>query len=187
METFYKKRKPFEKPIFVNEFGVGKNRYFLENNLHGGIWSSSMLPMFGVALFWWWPFIDHYNLYFHYRALSSFWKGEDRRNKNLQMSDAKVFGKDAGIVGIQNDCEGFFWVFDEGVFNKKIKREKFVEMKNVRVEIKHLKNGIYKCQFWDTYKGNVLKENEIVVKNNKLEIEIPVFYSDIALKIKKEK
>ena len=60
-------------------------------------------------------------------------------------------------------------------------------MKNVSVEIKHLKNGIYKCQFWDTYKGNVLKEDEIVVKNNKLEIEIPVFYSDIALKIKKEK
>jgi len=187
METFYKKRKPFEKPIFVNEFGVGKNRYFLENNLHGGIWSSSMLPMSGVALFWWWPFIDHYNLYFHYRALSSFWKGEDRRNKNLQMSDAKIFGKDAGIVGIQNDCEGFFWVFDEGVFNKKIKREKFVEMKNVRVEIKHLKNGIYKCQFWDTYKGDILKEDEIVVKNNRLEIEVPVFYGDIALKIKKEK
>lgn len=186
METFYRKRKPFEKPIFVNEFGVGKNRYFLENNLHGGIWSSSMLPMFGVGLFWWWPFIDHYDLYYHYRVLSEFWKNEDRRNKNLQISDAEIEGnKDAGVIGIQNNYENFSWIFDRKIFNTKIKREKKVKIKNVKIKIKHLKEGNYIYQFWDTYTGKILKEGEISVKNDAV-ISVPEFLSDIALKVKRK-
>ena len=42
VKRFYLKRKPFEKPVMINEFGVGKNRYLLEDNLHGGLWASSM-------------------------------------------------------------------------------------------------------------------------------------------------
>jgi len=185
VKRFYLKRKPFGKPVMINEFGVGKNRYLLEDNLHGGIWASSMTPMFGVGLFWWWPFIDHFNLYFHYRALSEFWKGIDRRNKNFQLSDAETMGETAEVIGIQNEKEGYFWVYDKKVFNTPIKRLKKVVLKKVKLKIYHLLEGNYKIEFWDTYEGKKIKELTVKFKKRENEIILPDFVKDIAIKIKR--
>ncbi|MCS7179914.1 MAG: DUF5060 domain-containing protein, partial [bacterium] len=183
---YYMKRKGYGKPMMINEFGVGKDRVYLEDNLHGGIWSSSMMPMFGVALFWWWPFIEHFNLYFHYKALSKFWENEDRRGKFLQLSDGKIMGKDVDFVGIQNRDEGFFWIYDKKVFNSQIKRINPIKIEDAQLILKNLNEGIYKVEFWDTYKGEVIKE--IIIENkNWLLIPIIPFEKDIAIKIKRQK
>ncbi|MFN4227679.1 MAG: DUF5060 domain-containing protein [Candidatus Ratteibacteria bacterium] len=186
VKDYYEKRKFYGKPIFINEFGVGRDRIFLEDNLHGGIWSSSMMPMFGVALFWWWPFIENFNLYFHYKSLSKFWENEERRNKFLQVSDGKIKGKDVDFVGIQNKEEGFFWIFDKKIFNSQVKRIKPIEIKDAVLKLNGFLPGKYKIEFWDTYKGEIIKE--IIYENSK-DFLIPIipFERDIALKIKKEK
>ncbi|MCX7917092.1 MAG: DUF5060 domain-containing protein [bacterium] len=183
---YYMKRKGYGKPMMINEFGVGKDRVYLEDNLHGGIWSSSMMPMFGVALFWWWPFIEHFNLYFHYKALSKFWENEDRRGKFLQISDGKIMGKDVDFVGIQNRDEGFFWIYDKKVFNSQIKRINPIKIEDAQLILKNLNEGIYKVEFWDTYKGEVIKE---IIIENKDGLLIPIipFEKDIAIKIKRQK
>jgi len=186
VKDYYEKRKFYSKPMMINEFGVGKDRIFLEDNLHGGIWSSSMLPMFGIALFWWWPFIDNFELYFHYKALSKFWENEDRRNKFLQVSDGNIKGTDVDFVGIQNKEEGFFWIFDKKIFNSQPKRTKPKKIENVVLNLKSFLPGNYRIEFWDTYRAEIIK---VMILENKKEIIIPVipFEKDIALKIKREK
>jgi len=186
VKDYYEKRKFYGKPMMINEFGAGKDRVFLEDNLHGGIWSSSMMPMFGVALFWWWPFIDHFDLYYHYKALSKFWEDEDRRNKFLQVSDGNIKGIDVDFVGIQNKEEGFFWIFDKKIFNSQLKRIKPKKIENAVLNLKSFSPGNYRIEFWDTYKGEIIK---VMILENKKEIVIPVipFEKDIALKIKREK
>jgi len=186
MREYYEKRKFYGKPMMVNEFGVGRNRIFLEDNLHGGIWSSSMMPMFGVALFWWWPFIEHFNLYYHYKALSNFWKDEDKRGKFLQISDGKIKGQDVDFIGIQNKKEGYFWIFDKKIFDAPLKRINPVKIEDAILEFGSFEKGIYRIEFWDTYKGEVVKV--INIENEKI-LKVPVipFEKDIALKIKKIK
>ncbi|MCM8818862.1 MAG: DUF5060 domain-containing protein [Candidatus Omnitrophica bacterium] len=186
IRDYYEKRKFYGKPMMINEFGVGKNRNYLEDNLHGGIWASSMTPMFGVALFWWWPFIDYFDLYYHYKSLAKFWENEDRRGKFLQLSDGKIKGKNVDFIGIQNDEEGYFWIFDEKIFNSSLKRINSVRIENVMLELKNFKNGLYQVEFWDTYKGEIVEKISIEnVKN--LVIPVIPFEKDIALKVKKIK
>ncbi|HNS31948.1 MAG TPA: DUF5060 domain-containing protein [bacterium] len=184
---FYMKRKPFEKPMLINEYGVGKNRRLLENNLHAGIWSSSMTPMTGSALFWWWPFIDHFELYFHYKALSRFWKGEDRRGKNFQLTDAKVESEnnDIGIIGIQNNSEGFFWLYAEKLFNDKKPAESTTN-KSCRLKLHSFNPGNYSLEAWDTYKGEIVFRKELSLSEQSKETDIPEFLNDIALKVRKK-
>ena len=185
---FFTKRKPFEKPVLINEYGRGKNRQNLENNLHCGIWSSSVMPMTGAALFWWWPFIDHFDLYFHYKALSEFWKGEDRRGKNFQLTDAKVEpGKNGmGVTGMQNNSEGFFWVYAEKVFNSNKPLASLPKSRKYRVVMNNFEPGDYTAEFWDTNEGKVIERKEIRFTEAKQEFTTPEFLNDIAVKIKRK-
>lgn len=184
---FFTKRKPFEKPMFINEYGRGRNRKQLENNLHCGIWASSMVPLTGAALFWWWPFIDHFDLYFHYKALSEFWKGEDRRGMDFQLTDAKVEseGKDMGIIGIQNNFRGFFWIYAEKVFNKGRPTDTLADKKPCTVTLNNFEPGNYIVEIWDTYKGIIIGSEELTLAETNQQITVDKVLNDIALKIKK--
>jgi len=187
IKNFYLQRKSFEKPIMINEFGVGKNKTTLENNLHAGIWASSLTPMFGTALFWWWPFIDNYNLYYHYKSLSNFLKNIDRIGKELQLSNAIVESSSidknqVDVIGIQNNIEGYFWVYDKKLFDTLIFKEKFEKIKGAKLNVKGLFPGKYKIEFWDTYKGEMVYST---TENLPGVMILPEFEKDIAIKIKK--
>ncbi len=190
MKNFYVKRKPFEKPIMINEFGVGRNKELLENNLHAGIWASSMMPMFGVALFWWWPFIDHYDLYYHYNNLSKFWKGIDRRGKNFQISECSIQPQNKfpsiGTVGMQNEEEGYFWIYDKRIYESRILR-KPRKIADLKIRVRYFIPGKYRIEFWDTYRGEIILSEEKEFKDFENLISIPAFEKDIALKIKRIK
>ncbi len=187
LEEFFAKRKPFEKPLMVNEYGVGKNRELLENNLHAGIWASSVTPMTGTALFWWWPFIDHYDLYFHYRALSEFWKGEERRRKGLQVACASCESllREVSVTGMQNTEEGFFWIFRERLFNTKKPVASVTDKISGLLKLKNFVPGTYSVEFWDTYKGRILESLQTVFGESKQEVKTPEFLNDIAVKVRK--
>jgi hypothetical protein len=187
IEQFFIKRKPFEKPLMVNEYGVGKDRKLLENNLHAGIWASSMTPMTGTALFWWWPFIDYYDIYFHYRALSEFWRVEDRRGKDFQIAGAvcESSSGELSITGIQNTEEGFFWVYNKKLFNTRKPVTSVLNKNTSLLKFNDFIPGTYSVEFWDTYNGKVIGKTRVLFKENKQEIETPEFLNDIAVKIKR--
>ena len=192
MREYYFKRKPFEKPMQIHEFGVGRNSRELENNLHAGLWTSSLSPMLGTALFWWWPFIDKKDLYFHYKALALFLKGVDRRGKNFQISTAKLMSttgsvtSKAGVTGMQNMSSAYLWIYDNSIFNSRVPSEKEQLIDDVKLVVEVFEPGIYKVEFWDTYNGRKFSEFEKKLDKGECEILLPAFTKDIAIKIEKK-
>lgn len=190
MRNYYLKRALFGKPMMVHEYGVGGNRTLLENNLHAGIWASSMTPMFGTALFWWWPFLDHFGLYTHYRGLSRFWEGEDRRGKNLVLSDASVEAAASGrkppiqAIGIQNDTSLYLWVYDPRMYDTRPLREKGAQYTGTRVTVRGIRPGEYRVECWDPGNGTVVSAWTQTLKNRKETVRLPGFEGDIAVKVK---
>ncbi|MCM8810123.1 MAG: hypothetical protein NC917_00525, partial [Candidatus Omnitrophica bacterium] len=82
--------------------------------------------------------------------------------------------------------QGFFWIFDKKIFNSQIKRIKPVKIENSVLKLNNFLPGKYKIEFWDTYKGEIIKE--IFYENEKdFIISIIPFERDVALKIKKIK
>ncbi|MCM8764672.1 MAG: glycoside hydrolase family 5 protein, partial [Candidatus Omnitrophica bacterium] len=193
LREYYFKRKPFGKPMQVHEFGVGRNAKQLENNLHGGIWASSLSPMLGTALFWWWPFIDKKDLYFHYKAVAKFLEGLDRRGKNFQFSTARIVSASGerlnkvGVTGIQNENSAYLWVYDSSIFNSRTPVESAEIIEGTRLFIDIFKPGLYNIEFWDTYKGEKFSSFEKEFSSGECSIELCPFSRDFAIKIEGKK
>jgi len=191
MKDFFLKRVQFAKPVMLNEYGVGGNRTALEDNLHAGIWTSSVLPMFGTALFWEWPFIHNFGLYTHYQALARFWKGEDRRGQHLQVSDASLrlptgSSLTLGVVGMQSEDRAFLWVYDGQKYNGKRGTPNPERFEGVGVEVRALQAGRYRVEYWDTLKGELRQFSEgTVASDGLLPLVLPVFQGDLAVKVKR--
>jgi len=189
MREYYLTRKPYNKPIMINEFGVGRNRLALENNLHAGIWTSALSPMFGVALFWWWPFIDHFQLYFHYRALANYLQGEDWRGKNLQLATAKFQAQPGqglvkvDVTGMQNKEAAYLWVYDTRYFNTASPKEKVEPVPPINIMIECLLPGKYQAEFWDTYHGKIISKDSFTVQQDSFLLPVPSFEKDLAIKL----
>jgi hypothetical protein len=191
LKDYYLKRLPFGKPIMVHEFGVGRNKETLEANLHAGIWASSVMPMLGTALFWWWPFIDKQDLYFHYSALAKYLDGLDRRGKDFQLSDAIAestavdTGVRIGCVGMQNKSSAYLWVFDAAVYSERPPLRNPGIIRGARVRVKHLSDGFYSVQFWDTLKGVMIASGSFQASGDETIVTLPEFVKDIAIKIER--
>ena len=83
----------FGKPTFSAEFGGswnGTTPARLHADLHAGLWSNAMTTAAGAPFFWWFDFVDRYDLYGEHRALARFMAGEDRRGLKLQTQTPPV-------------------------------------------------------------------------------------------------
>jgi hypothetical protein len=58
---------------------------------------------------------------------------------------------------------------------------------NIEIEIKNLQDGLYRVEFWDTYKGTIIKILEVQIVNGVARIGIDIVEKDIAIKIMKIK
>jgi hypothetical protein len=47
-----------------------------------------------------------------------------------------------------------------------------------------LKDGSYRIEWWDTYKGEISKVEEAVVRGGTLDLQLPAIQSDVACKLK---
>ena len=84
----------YDKPNIVGEFGAdwqGPGADPLGMAVHMGIWAAAITG--GGAMPWWWDnHIEPYNLYFHWKVLSDFWKDEDLGSGNFHALPAVCSG-----------------------------------------------------------------------------------------------
>lgn len=70
----------FQKPFLIGEFGIDfstsdrtHDPQGLGTNMHNGIWSAVMSRSMGTAMVWWWDnYVDPFDLYREFRAVSKF-------------------------------------------------------------------------------------------------------------------
>ena len=160
-----------------------------EDFMHAALWSSHMMPFAAPAMPWWWTFIDERDLYFHFKALSSFAAGEDRRGRNLRMGEAQVThsgGAEADGLGVrclQNENAAYCWIYDNSLMDERQKTRPLDS--SLSLTVNALTDGNYRIEFWDTYKGVPTEAREAHSAGGTLMCPVPQMYRDVACKVKK--
>lgn len=191
----YRLMSRFNKPYFMAEVGTdsteGVDKKDLDGAyLHAALWSEYMLACGGNAMPWWWDsYVHPRGMYYHWAALTAFDRGTDRRGKGYRMSTSRVLAEIEGLktsvsaVGMMNGREAFVWVFDPGWTRFEPGHPEPPEIKNASVRINGMAGGRYVIEFWDTLSGAVTGKVETGSDENGLDIALPPFRRDIAVKV----
>jgi len=185
----------WRKPTFVTEYGgnpYGADRPMLEADLHSGIWGSYMSTQAGSPLLWWFDYIDRENRYFHFKALAAFHKGEDRRGKNLQQAELAITGAPVAVEGVtglaamclKGENMAYAWVYDNNQMLRISPDAAARSYSGAGITIPGLAPGKYNIEFWDTYKGIILSTVPVTNTAGSVQVPLPEFKRDIALKVK---
>ncbi len=194
MQSTWISKQTLQKGTIVNEYGIGNDFDQLQANFHGGLWSSAVVPMAGSAMFWWWPWVDNHDLYWHYKAVSAFCSDEDRRGRNLKMSSPEVL-EEAGkthrflrAVGSQNLESALVWVYDEPIFefSNGARYHTPPTFTDVSLRIVGLQAGAYVVSCYDTTTGKIVANLDASSDGTALVVKLPTFRADLALKVKRK-
>jgi len=107
----------YNKPVIMGEFGDFNQSNQNEGRLvlHNGIWSAFHVNS-GANLWWWDSFIERYNCYDEFAALSVYTEGEDPAAHNLSKAD--IVTKDLPLWASAHPGLSDFWaVSTQTVFN----------------------------------------------------------------------
>ena len=203
MRDKWLEKKAYNKPTFVSEFGRANYGKQMEVNFHGGLWASTVLPMSGTAMVWWWNWIDDEDLYFHYKAVDRFnrdtktGKIEDRRGKNWRLASASVrHGDDPHAalraLGRQNDTEAHLWVYDALIFNNNDgqRYKSAPSFVGSVLEVKGLQHGRYRVEFYETTDVSAtgkpkVQTQTVTHRGETLGVPLLKVQVDLAVKIKR--
>lgn len=192
MRNVWLHKRSYRKATFISEYGLGHNSDQMETNFHGGLWSSTVVPMAGTAMFWWWNFVDAEDLYYHYKPVALFNEGEDRRGRHWQLTSAQVRRGETRhgelqVLGRQNSTEAHLWVYDSHIFNQNngARYRHPPSFVGCELRVTGLAEGKYRVEFWNTYSGKVTRTDEAACRGGKLRVPLPTVQADLALKIKK--
>ena len=179
----------YGKPGFVTEFGghwLGSSAAAIRADLHFGLWSTYLTATAASPLLWWFQFIDADDLYWNYKALAAFHRGEDRRGQGLANRPVvlPLNRYTLSAMGLQNDRMAYVWVYSRSAARAMPPRDTAPVHKDVSVRINGLHEGAYRVEVWDTHKGTVVAKLELAVQDGALTIPLPEFRIDCALKIK---
>ena len=183
----------FRKPFFIGEFGRGWQAATDQKdpkgaNLHAGLWASFMTPSAGSAMVWWWDtFVEHQDLYFHWKALSAFAEGEDRRGADfrqvrttLKLPDRKRLE----VLGLLSNSRGMFWFYENNAVTLTDEPENDETPTVTGLHLGGMFDGDYDVEFWDTYDGRIVSTFKTIAKGGRLTVQLPQMERDMACKIR---
>jgi hypothetical protein len=93
------------------------------------------------------------------------------------------------LYALANKTFAMLWIRnkDYNWWNIVVLNRSIEPAENIEIEIKNLQDGLYRVEFWDTYKGTIIKILEVQVVNGVARIGIDIVEKDIAIKIMKIK
>jgi len=186
---YYTYTKKYDKPTLVAEYGVKWDKAQLgqlDAELHNGPWIMWTTPLSGATGFWWWPHVHFKDRYSHFRAFANYVKGEDRRGQNLVQSKCSVESQGSVLAarGVQNDALAYVWVFYGPGGGSRMTLEGMPPVGGATLVLPRLRDGLYKVEFWDTYKGRVIREVTARSAGGALRVALPTVQNDLAVKVK---
>jgi len=190
---FLRKHAP-NKPALIAEFGLadtkwGRSDYMKQDtegvHFHTSLWSSAFAGTSGTAMFWWWELLDQQDAYRHYLPLSSFMA--DICFAGFRRTNAAASGERLRVLGYQGDDCAYLWISDKQAtwWNRIVEKKQPTPIDDAAIEIRGLRPGKYRLEWWDTYEGKTIRTGQVSCKQVPLQISAPSFSRDIACKISK--
>jgi hypothetical protein len=192
--------RPFGKPFFFGEQGVGKPGEAVGNDpegqhFHDAMWSTALSGAAGTGLYWWWHnYVEPLNLYRHYAPLAAFLKDEDLAAR--QWSSPALSRPNLPVTlrlyGLVAPDRALLWVHDPLGFRIVAgKAERGPEQAAASLNVIGLADGEYVVEWWDTVRGGVVRRDEGRVRSSNhfgygLELKPPPFQRDIAARVVKK-
>lgn len=185
-----------DKPTVAGEFalspGGNLQREFDREGVvfHNALYASTLSGSFGTAMSWTWgSYVDEYDLYYHYKAVSKLFKGASLANAVMFDNFATPAGD--GVIWYQGMRAGdytYLWVKDskhDYIFTKDGYSP--AHMLQGTVTLSGYDDGEYAVEWIDTYTGETVAETTANAAAGKLTVTYPAFTKDIAAKIISDK
>ncbi|HOP94422.1 MAG TPA: DUF5060 domain-containing protein [Dictyoglomaceae bacterium] len=185
----YKER--YKKPHLIGECGLdaGGNDPWIDPQgyaIHNAIWTAILSGSCGTAMSWWWDnHIHPDNLYFHYDALAKFIKDIEFAKEDFRrVKDYKINANTKlSLFGLRGKNYILLWIYKpEEAYTYKKDLPK-ISPENVLGTIDLSIQGRFKVSTYDTYKGELVKE-DLISSEDRLSIPLVDFERDMAVKIK---
>ncbi|MFP4057399.1 MAG: DUF5060 domain-containing protein [Candidatus Brocadiia bacterium] len=179
----------YNKPGLVTEYGgspFGTTMPALRADIHAGLWTTYMTHTAGSPLIWWHQFIECDDAYYHYKALAAFHEGEDRPGQGLERQAASFASEhgDLAAMALQNETKAYVWVYSQAAMTKLPERGEGPVYKDVVLRLTGLEKGSYRIEVWDTHEGSRMAQLTRQTEGSRLDIPLPAFRNDCALKVK---
>jgi len=194
LRTSFQKMSQYRKIFYVTECGdtpFGQGPQQTEAYLHLGIWASHAMPFAGVAMPWWWIFIDDRDLYHHFHALAKFAGGEDRRGKGIDFKSSQVVNLTTRqpftryrVESCGNRTWAVAWVYDLTHYGL-ISDETELAPEKTALVIPGFSPGTFKVELWDTYKGEIVETRHLRCTSGHLAITPLKVDKDVAIKVRR--
>ncbi len=189
--------RPFGKPFFFGEQGVEDPAAAIKldpdgHHFHDALWASALSGAAGTGLYWWWHnYVESLNLYRHYKPLALFLQNEDFPARTwlpagLSRPNLPVSLK---LYGLAAPDRALLWIHDPLGFRiVDGKPERGSSQSAASLNVTGLADGEYVVQWWDTLRGQVLREDAGRVRSSDhfgygLELKPPPFWRDIAARV----
>lgn len=180
------------KPVLIGEFGLatpkwGLSEYMKQDSegvhFHNSLWASAFAGTSGTAMFWWWDQLDRQDAYGHYRPLATFLA--DVSFAGLQELKATASNDRIRLLGYQGSDRAYIWVCDSQAtwYSIVVDKKEPTPVSGAAIDIGGLKRGGYQVEWWDTYKGEIVRKEQVSLTEGTLHIPVPPFSRDIACKI----
>lgn len=187
------RRENTGKPILVGEFALSPGgdiqKDFDINGIafHNQIWVSVLSKSVGTAMHWTWgSYIHDYNLYYHYKPLGIFTADEDFRNLML-FNNFSDDNSNIRYIGLKGQNKAYIWIQDRNNDFDAIKNGYVPELiKGCTIQIFDMEKSDYIAEYYDTYSGQIVMKSDVKYSGEGLDVIIPDFKRDIAVKIKKK-
>lgn len=182
------------KPALLGEFGLAddqwrscddmkKDRQYV--HFHNALWASALSGTSGTALFWWWEDIDAKNAYRHYRPLATWLADVPFTTAGLREAAASVSRGEVRLVGLQGSHQAYLWLLHpEATWADHLEPDaKPSPLRGLTLRVKGLAAGSYRVQWWDTWEGKAIREEDGSAVDGALDLLVPPFDRDLACKI----
>ena len=183
----------YGKPGIVTEYGghgpFGSDAIVLRAHLHSGVWSTYMTHTAGTPLLWWFQFIETDDLYWNFKALAAFHKGEERRGEGLvsRVLTADSFPSphyDLGALALQSQTKAYAWVYSLSCAERMPAPQLAPRFKDISLRLTGFSPGKYRTEVWDTYKGVIVAQSDAQTDGSSITIPLPEFRNDCAVKVR---
>lgn len=197
-----------DKPFLMGEFGLGSpldiDTWGVE--VHLGLWSAPMSGAAGTAMTWWWDnYVDPLDLYYHFAGVAAFFQGEDMAARHWQPVTAEFAERTkAKAYGLHSGDYALVWVVSRDYTVQYVRSEytrilrqatqagqenpdvviEFPMVENAALLVSGFQPGTYQVELWDTMTGAVIRTAAVESTDGTVEIALPSFNADLAIKIK---
>ncbi len=184
----------FGKPVLVAEAGVnplGPDETMASDpggiGFHDMLWAGLFAQTMGTGMSWWWDnVIDPQDWYFHFGAISRMTKNIAFDREVFVAGDATVSAAGEQTLSVQSlagSTTALVWI--KNIRNQWYSPDKS-EVTRATLTIQGVGSGTWQASWIDTYTNEVIEQSEVDATGSALQLNVPTFQRDIALRLDKE-